>query len=69
MMRAIERRGLLTPLEMFALAVAALGHDADHPGVTNAFLIATNEPLAVLYNDTAVLVRGMGGGGCPARLP
>lgn len=54
-LKTIERRKLFTSLECFALAVAALGHDVDHPGITNAFLIATSDPLAVLYNDVAVL--------------
>lgn len=40
---------------MFVLAVAALCHDMDHPGVTNAFLINTSDHLALLYNDSSVL--------------
>ena len=28
---------------------------ADHPGVNNAFLIKTRDPIAMLYNDTSVL--------------
>lgn len=31
-------------LELMALYVAAAMHDYDHPGRTNAFLIATNAP-------------------------
>uniref|UniRef100_A0A3P9QIR2 Phosphodiesterase n=1 Tax=Poecilia reticulata TaxID=8081 RepID=A0A3P9QIR2_POERE len=42
-------------LELMALYVAAAMHDYDHPGRTNAFLIATNAPQAVLYNDRSVL--------------
>ncbi|KGL84744.1 cGMP-inhibited 3',5'-cyclic phosphodiesterase B, partial [Tinamus guttatus] len=34
---------------------AAAMHDYDHPGRTNAFLVATNAPQAVLYNDRSVL--------------
>ncbi|CDQ97669.1 unnamed protein product [Oncorhynchus mykiss] len=30
-------------------------HDYDHPGRTNAFLVATNAAQAVLYNDRSVL--------------
>ncbi|KAJ8249146.1 hypothetical protein GJAV_G00231660 [Gymnothorax javanicus] len=42
-------------LELMALFVAAAMHDYDHPGRTNAFLVATNAPQAVLYNDRSVL--------------
>jgi len=45
----------LSQIEMFALLVAALVHDMDHPGVTNAYLIATRDPLALMYNDESVL--------------
>ncbi|XP_059843623.1 cGMP-inhibited 3',5'-cyclic phosphodiesterase 3A isoform X3 [Hypanus sabinus] len=42
-------------LELMALYVAAAMHDYDHPGRTNAFLVATSAPQAVLYNDRSVL--------------
>uniref|UniRef100_A0A8C8FT20 Phosphodiesterase n=1 Tax=Oncorhynchus tshawytscha TaxID=74940 RepID=A0A8C8FT20_ONCTS len=42
-------------LELMALYVAAAMHDYDHPGRTNAFLVATNAAQAVLYNDRSVL--------------
>ncbi|CAI5763356.1 cGMP-inhibited 3 3' [Podarcis lilfordi] len=42
-------------LELMALYIAAAMHDYDHPGRTNAFLVATNAPQAVLYNDRSVL--------------
>nr|XP_056707922.1 cGMP-inhibited 3',5'-cyclic phosphodiesterase 3B [Euleptes europaea] len=45
----------IPPLELMALYVAAAMHDYDHPGRTNAFLVATNAPQAVLYNDRSVL--------------
>ncbi|KEP67612.1 UNVERIFIED_CONTAM: 3'5'-cyclic nucleotide phosphodiesterase domain-containing protein [Hammondia hammondi] len=37
------------------LCFAALGHDVGHPGYNNAFLVATNQPIALVYNDHAVL--------------
>nr|PIM04100.1 3'5'-cyclic nucleotide phosphodiesterase domain-containing protein [Toxoplasma gondii COUG] len=37
------------------LCFAALGHDVGHPGFNNAFLVATNQPIALVYNDHAVL--------------
>ncbi|KPP74479.1 hypothetical protein Z043_106360 [Scleropages formosus] len=47
--------GLIPALELMALYVAAAMHDYDHPGRTNAFLVATSAPQAVLYNDRSVL--------------
>lgn len=34
-------------LELMALYVAAAMHDYDHPGRTNAFLVATNAPQVI----------------------
>lgn len=45
----------LTPVQTLAVLVAALGHDVGHPGVTNAFLVTTNAPLARIYNERSVL--------------
>lgn len=42
-------------LEVLACYMAAAMHDFDHPGRTNAFLVAIKSPLAVLYNDRSVL--------------
>ncbi|KAI9257651.1 hypothetical protein BY458DRAFT_558087 [Sporodiniella umbellata] len=46
---------LIQPVHAFALLIAAIGHDAAHPGVNNAFLTKTANPLALLYNDRSVL--------------
>ncbi|OQR67926.1 cGMP-inhibited 3' [Tropilaelaps mercedesae] len=45
----------LPPLELLALYIAAAMHDFEHPGRTNAFIVATHAPLAILYNDRSVL--------------
>merc|ERR1719239_1373959 len=47
--------GNLPALELMALYTAAAMHDYDHPGRTNAFLVTTSAPQAVLYNDRSVL--------------
>ncbi|CDH50397.1 3-cyclic-nucleotide phosphodiesterase rega [Lichtheimia corymbifera JMRC:FSU:9682] len=46
---------LLRPNDVFALLIAALGHDAAHPGVNNMFMVNSATPLALLYNDRSVL--------------
>ena len=37
--------GNFPPLELMALFTASAMHDYDHPGRTNAFLVATHHPL------------------------
>ncbi|XP_032884198.1 cAMP-specific 3',5'-cyclic phosphodiesterase 4B isoform X1 [Amblyraja radiata] len=46
---------VFTDLEILAAIFAAAIHDADHPGVSNQFLINTNSELALMYNDESVL--------------
>ena len=50
-----EPRTHVTQTEKFSLMIAALAHDLDHPGVSNAFLVNTRDPLATVYNDSSVL--------------
>ncbi|KAI8981725.1 hypothetical protein BDF20DRAFT_862861 [Mycotypha africana] len=50
-----QPRDLLRPQDVFALLIAAIGHDAGHPGVNNMFLVNSTNPLATLYNDRSVL--------------
>lgn len=48
-------RKVLGPLDVFALKLAALAHDVDHPGFNNDFEIKTQTRRALLYNDVSVL--------------
>lgn len=52
----MERHGQsFSNLELLALVFAATVHDVDHPGLNNNFMEATEDPLAILYNNQAVL--------------
>lgn len=45
----------LDPVHRFAMLFAAAVHDYRHPGLSNDFLIETNDEKAITYNDTSVL--------------
>ncbi|KAH9933825.1 uncharacterized protein B0H18DRAFT_982263 [Fomitopsis serialis] len=45
----------LSPQDLFALLIAAIGHDVGHPGLSNAFMKNAKTPLAVVYDDKSVL--------------
>ena len=53
--RVDNRNEALSDHHLLALLVAAVAHDVDHPGVNNAFMINSNQPLALRYNDQSVL--------------
>jgi high affinity cGMP-specific 3',5'-cyclic phosphodiesterase 9 len=42
-------------IDRFSLLFASMGHDINHPGVNNIFLVERKDPLAVKYNDKSVL--------------
>lgn len=46
---------ILTPLDYAICLIAGAAHDLDHPGKSSAFLANSRNPLAILYNDLAVL--------------
>ena len=50
---AIQRH--LSKLEIMSALFAAAGHDVDHPGVNQPFLVGTRNYLAALYNNKSVL--------------
>uniref|UniRef100_A0AC35U6H6 Phosphodiesterase n=1 Tax=Rhabditophanes sp. KR3021 TaxID=114890 RepID=A0AC35U6H6_9BILA len=45
----------MSNLEVMAFYTAAAMHDYDHPGKTNAFLVASDDYKAIMYNDRSVL--------------
>ncbi|ORX92204.1 HD-domain/PDEase-like protein [Basidiobolus meristosporus CBS 931.73] len=51
--RAVQK--FMRPNDVFALIVASLTHDIGHPGVNNTYMINTQNTLALVYNDEAVL--------------
>lgn len=55
LMRSGEVLSVIKELEALSLLIAALGHDADHPGNDNQFEVDSNSALALCYNDISVL--------------
>ncbi|KAF4137233.1 3'5'-cyclic nucleotide phosphodiesterase [Phytophthora infestans] len=55
LMRSPEVLSVIKELEALSLLVAALGHDADHPGNDNQFEVDSSSALALCYNDISVL--------------
>ncbi len=47
--------GKLKPVISFAILIAAISHDIDHPGNTNSYEINSVSKYAILYNDASVL--------------
>jgi len=45
----------LSKLELFSCILAAVIHDCDHPALSNSFLVQTQHPIALTYNDSSVL--------------
>ncbi|KAG7400018.1 hypothetical protein PHYBOEH_007086 [Phytophthora boehmeriae] len=52
-----ECRRYFSGLEIFAMLIASLCHDIDHPGNTNDFELKLLSPMALTHNDDAVLER------------
>lgn len=48
-------KAIFEPVDEVASLIAAVVHDVDHPGKSNAFLTNAGSELAILYNDLAVL--------------
>lgn len=46
---------MFSDLDLLTLYFAAAIHDVDHPGFNNNFLVSTDNPLAILYNNRSVL--------------
>ena len=53
--RCGKMRHYCQELEVFALIIASLAHDFQHPGKNNAYHIAISDDKALLYNDRSVL--------------
>ncbi|XP_053992302.1 dual 3',5'-cyclic-AMP and -GMP phosphodiesterase beta-like isoform X2 [Hylaeus volcanicus] len=51
----IHKSSLHNPINDIAIIIAALGHDAGHPGRNNNFLVNSSNNMAIFYNDTFVL--------------
>ncbi|KAH8829292.1 hypothetical protein DL96DRAFT_1597541, partial [Flagelloscypha sp. PMI_526] len=45
----------LTSVDIFALYIAAIGHDVGHPGFTNAFMKNAQSPLSLMFDNKSAL--------------
>jgi 3'5'-cyclic nucleotide phosphodiesterase len=52
-----DKRLRVAIADKFALLVAALAHDLGHPGVSNAYLVATRHALTLTHGDSSTLER------------
>merc|ERR1712100_642037 len=55
MIKRSEANDIISPVDIFAVLVASVGHDIAHPGVNQQFLVQTRHELAMTYNDKSVL--------------
>jgi hypothetical protein len=46
---------ILTQLEIFAILIAATGHDANHDGFNNVYNVKAETPLGILFKDQSVM--------------
>ncbi|KAL8426524.1 hypothetical protein Efla_004889 [Eimeria flavescens] len=53
--RMLNAQRVMNSVEKATLTVAAICHDVGHPGRNNQFFVNCYDPLAVIYNDQAVL--------------
>ncbi|KAI6044001.1 hypothetical protein EDC04DRAFT_501544 [Pisolithus marmoratus] len=45
----------LSNMDLFALFIAAIGHDVGHPGLTNLFMKNANAPLSTVFDGKSAL--------------
>ena len=41
--------------DIIAILIACIGHDLNHPGMNNTYLVNTKDSVAMIYNDKSVL--------------
>ena len=46
---------LVKQIDLFAVFVANIIHDYEHPGYSNQFIVRTKHPIAIRYSDYCVL--------------
>jgi cAMP-specific phosphodiesterase 4 len=55
MMIMCKAKDYFSVADRFALLIAATCHDVGHPGLNNPFLVESDDPLALTYNDKSPL--------------
>jgi hypothetical protein len=53
--RNMDGQAYLSPKDLLAVLIGGLGHDVDHGGFNNAYMIDTHSELALVYNDQSVM--------------
>ena len=53
--QVINRHLCPSTLQALSMLIACCVHAVDHPGLTNQYLIMTENPLAELYNNISVI--------------
>ena len=48
-------KNLVQKHDVFAVFVANIIHDFEHPGYSNQFIVRTKHPIAIRYSDNCVL--------------
>jgi GAF domain-containing protein len=54
-MQIANMKVVLTRLEIFAILVAATGHDVNHDGFNNVYKVQVETPLGILFKDQSVM--------------
>jgi hypothetical protein len=55
MIKSIDHERFINKDDILSIVIGCLGHDIDHPGMNNGYLVKIRDSLAGIYNDKSVL--------------